>query len=843
MKSMAAHPMSGLNNSRIRFGDCEIDAASFELCRDGRPCAVEPQVLELLLYLARNPGRLVTKSDLIENVWGGRIVSDSTLASRIKSARRAIGDDGAQQKLIRTVHGRGVRFVAAVRAEGAAFPEADGAPQASPRPAIAVLPFANLGGDAAQAYFSDGLTEDIIVDLARFRLFRVAARGASFRFRDERPDPQRVGRELAVDYIVTGSLRRQDRNLRFCAELTETRTGNQLWTECYDRDTEDLFAVADDLVRTVAATLAGRAQAAGSALARRKPPANLAAYECVLRAHAGLAKLGDLQAEAESRRLFEQALELDAGYARAHVGLAIILLRAWFRGAADAGSALDRSLAHAERAVALDGDDHECQETLGWVLLHRRAFESSEQHYRRAIELNPNSPHELAAMGSACSYFGRPDEGIEWLERAKRVDPYFDAVWYWHLLGAAYFNARRYEDALAAFGGSARPPLWVKAYMAASHALAGRVERARGLAADIAQAAPGFSGADLAMKEPYKDAKDREHLMAGLRLADLLPETGAAGCPPAVDAEADRCYRMGRSFFLEGGWGKRALEVARQLLVQAIASDPGHARAYAALASCDCHRLLLGVPDISFATIVANSRRALELEPDLPDAYAAEGLVHFAAGRKAEANAAFERAVELGPESFDAHFFHGRNCLVHGLNEKAAQLFERAALLNPNDFAALGLLVDAYRVLGRPDDSMAAARRCVERARLHIAAHPDNANALAYAAIVAAELGERDLARDWAMRAMAIDPDDIIVNYNLACAYGTLGEPEIALDRLRRAVPDDPFGRRALAEWIEMDTSIDSLRHLPEFRHLVAALEPAAGAGARRPASAQLAPA
>ena len=838
--------MANPQSLHLQFGEYEIDLAAFELRRGGQPCAVEPQVLELLAYLVRNAGRLVTKADLIEHVWDGRIVSDSTLASRVKSARRAIGDDGEQQRLIKTVHSRGVRFVGEVRvevrpADGAAEAPVEGAaavrrvaiPGAPEEmPSIAVLPFANVGGDPELSYLVDGLSEDIITDLSRFRQLRVIARDSCFRHREAGTDLRAAAQSLGADYVVTGSVRRQGSRLRLSAQLTAADSRNELWAERFDRSTEDVLAATDELVRTIVGTLAGRVRAA---LAKRKPPANFAAYDCVLRAQAALSKIGDLGEEAEAQRLFEQALSCDPHYPRAHAGLAIVLLRDWYRG--DNEAAIDRALSHAQQAVAFDSDDNECQETLGWVLLHRRAFDLSERHYRRAVELNPSSPDELAAMGIACSYFGRPEEGIGWFELTKKVDPFFDPSWYWNLLGATYFNARRYEDALAAFARNATPPVWVRAYGASAHALAGRTSAARALAASIAADAPDFSAADMMRKEPYKAAADIEHLAAGLRLAGLLPAgadapapesvaaLSARQAPPTASTEAHQYYLMGRSFLISGGWGKRALEVARQMFVKAIEADPDFAHAYAALASCDCKRLLMDVQGVSFQTIAAYSERALALQPGLCEAYAAKGMAHYAAGECAEADAAFDQAIATGQPRFEAYFFYGRHCLAEQRHEQAAELLERAAELNQNDYGALGLLDDCYRRLGRCDEARAAARRCLERVTAEVTAHPDNANALAFGAIIATELGEDARALDWAGRAIAIDPHDLVVNYNVACTYAGLGELERAVARLHHAIPDDPVCQRAFTQWMKMDISLDPLRPLPEFQRLMHDLE------------------
>ncbi|MGH6928263.1 MAG: tetratricopeptide repeat protein, partial [Dongiaceae bacterium] len=216
-------------------------------------------------------------------------------------------------------------------------------------------------------------------------------------------------------------------------------------------------------------------------------------------------------------------------------------------------------------------------------------------------------------------------------------------------------------------------------------------------------------------------------------------------------------------------------------------------------------------------TIVRNSARALELGPDLAEAHAAKGLMLYTAGQHIAANTAFEHAVRLGPELFEAHYFYARNCRSQGLHEKAAELFERSAAINQNDFRALGLLVDEHRALGRMEDSLSAARRCLERINVEVAAQPDDSYALAFGSNILAELGERELAEQWASRASRIDPDDAIVNYNLACTYAALGRPDDALARLQATFDAVPINRRVFLEWMQHDTAIDPLRSHPGF--------------------------
>src|SRR5262245_58375137 len=320
--------------------------------------------------------------------------------------------------------------------------------------------------------------------------------------------------------------------------------------------------------------------------------------------------------------------------------------------------------------------------------------------------------------------------------------------------------------------------------------------------------------------EPEPETERLHQEIRAQRTAPRQPSAGATSTPLDVahGAGADEYYLMGRSFFLRNIWSRGALDVARQLFVQAIELDPRCARAHAGLANCDCYRLLLGVPGASLDAIAASCARALALAPDIAESHAAQGLALYTAGQHGPANAAFERAVILGPELFEAHYFYARNCRAQGNHEKAAQLFERAAALNQNDFRALGLLADEYRALGRVDDWLAATRQCLARVQVEVATQTHDGHALAFGSHILADLGENELAEAWAGRARELDPDDPIVNYNLACTWVALGRVDDALARLRATFAATPLNRRAFYDWMRQDSAIDPLRDHPAFR-------------------------
>lgn len=275
-----------------RFGTFTLDPQTYELLSDDEVVAVEPQVFSLLIHLIENREHVVSKEELTEVVWDGRIVSEATLSSRINAARRAVGDNGKEQAVIKTVPRRGFRFVAkilqdvAVQSSGQistldektkSEPVSDAPIEIRERPVIAVLPFDNMSGDPDQEYFADGMTEDIITALSKHRWLRVIARNSTFGYKGRALDIRKIASELGASYVVEGSVRRSGQRLRITAQLIDAATGDHLWAERYDRDLEDIFDLQEEITDTIVGRIEPELGAAERHRVERKPRTNLQA--------------------------------------------------------------------------------------------------------------------------------------------------------------------------------------------------------------------------------------------------------------------------------------------------------------------------------------------------------------------------------------------------------------------------------------------------------------------------------------------------------------------------------------------------------------------------------------
>jgi TolB-like protein/cytochrome c-type biogenesis protein CcmH/NrfG len=399
------------------------------------------------------------------------------------------------------------------------------------KPSIAVLPFTNMSGDPDQEYFSDGITEDIITELSRFRSLFVIARNSSFHYKGQSPKVQDVGRELGVRYVVEGSVRKAGNRVRVTAQLVEAASGNHLWAERYDRDLEDIFAVQDELVRTITSTVGGRVESAGEIRAERLSESDLLAYDHVLRASAALWRMN----KEDNRRAAchaRQAIELDPQSAQAHHVLASALVTDWMaHWVEDREATLLMAFESAKRAVMLDESSSAALAALGEIQVYRREFEDARHSFERAIKLNPNDAQALGLYGIYLIAVGRSDEALVQYELTERMNP-LQRDWVDWLKGIAFFTVRRYDEAIATLRTIKDPINEVRGWLAASYAGAGRLEEARATLEEFLRVAENdmaiFPGRKLAAWEDYwhgameyQDDADFEHLYDALRKAGL----------------------------------------------------------------------------------------------------------------------------------------------------------------------------------------------------------------------------------------------------------------------------------------------------------------------------------
>jgi TolB-like protein len=490
-----------------RFGDYFLDAARFELSENGKAVAIEPQVFSLLLHLIENSGRVVSKDDLINEIWDGRSISDTTLSSRISALRRAIGDNGDAQSVIRTIPRRGFRFVADFTTEGvsgaagvhdeAAATDAtqngrvrpepnhsqlmkptDVADEFPPtvHPILVVLPFKNAS-PALDQHFCDGLTEDIISNLTHFSEVRVIASSTSFRFKNHDLSHSEIAAEVGAVYIVEGSVRREGDRLRIAVQLIEAATAVSLWADRYDRQVEDIFAVQDAATHMIVASLGVKMQSAELTRALRKGPSNLNAYECLLRARRYTATL-DEKMHADARDLLEKAIRLDPNYAEAHALLANVYLAEYRFDANTLPNPIGRALRMALKATQLD----------------------------------PQSAY--AHCWLAIVHF---DRGIEFARRAQELNPLHPG-WYHFAYARLHYHQRRYEEMLVDVQRISMPNFfWTHMLDAAALGQLGDPRAAASLAF-MDESQSGVSPA-VEMQKWNLAKRDFDHIMEGLRKA------------------------------------------------------------------------------------------------------------------------------------------------------------------------------------------------------------------------------------------------------------------------------------------------------------------------------------
>jgi TolB-like protein len=529
---------------RYLFEDCVLDTDRRELRRGAKLMAVEPQVFDLLVHLISHRDKVVSKDDLLAAIWHGRIVSESALFNRINAARSAIGDAGDQQRLIKTLPRKGVRFVGAVRVDEPPaetdvqpIPASEQTPTADiavvrgdqrlplpDRPSIAVLPFDNMSGDPDQEYFTDGISEDLITGLARIRWLFVIARNSTFVYKHRAVDVKQVARELGVRYVLEGSVRRAGKQVRISAQLVDAVTGGHHWAERYDRKLGDIFSVQDEITQSVAGAIEPRLLAAEGVRVLSRSPNDLGAWELVARAQTHFWRLTRPDYETAIKAL-ERAVESFADYAPARSLLGFCLVFAAHMGWIEREQGLRVGRQHALRGVALDDCDPWGHTALGYSALMERRTEEAIMAFSRAVTLNPNSAAAHSHLSRGFAFAGRDREAIEHGNEAIRLSPLDpEMALFLGAIAVAHYTAGRYSEAAhytmealrlrPGFQGAQR-------LRCASLAQAGRLEEARAFLATIRCEQPQLSINWVRASVPYQTPELMERFLDGMRKAGL----------------------------------------------------------------------------------------------------------------------------------------------------------------------------------------------------------------------------------------------------------------------------------------------------------------------------------
>ncbi len=540
----------------LQFGSCRMDTSRFELHRGGEHVSVEPQVFDLLLQLIENRDRIVTRDEIIEKIWKGRIVSDAAISSRVKAARQAVGDNGKTQSLIKTIHRRGIRFVGEVRIEAdsakpAEIMEAVHASQKTTtsghagsrengdagrpaplhathvdvvldervagidltlpkQPSIVVLPFQMLGGEEADQIVSDGLSLDIMTGLARTRSLFVISRGTAFMFRGAAHDARSVSEKLGVRYVLHGSIHLRGRQARIHAALTDAIAGSETWANHFTCSIGDIFEVQDGIVGEIIGAVEAEIEHSERRRALLASPSSLDAWSAY---HRGSWHMYQFTREGyvEAERLFKLAAKLDPNSSRVFAGLSFVhWQRAFLEIGTDREGEIQQAFDYAKHALLLDPREPQGYWALGRAFLLRHDVDQAVEEIARSVDLNPNF-----AMGHYSVSFARmlkADGAASDLDvrQARRLSPY--DLMSFAMLTVQAFNATvlgRLDEGADLADRAVRQPnshYHILAMAAFCNAAAGRDHVSQRYVARLKSIHPGYRVADYFRAFPYRDA-------------------------------------------------------------------------------------------------------------------------------------------------------------------------------------------------------------------------------------------------------------------------------------------------------------------------------------------------
>jgi len=551
----------------FRIEGWRVDPACGYITRDGKDIHLEPRVMDVLIYLVERAGKVVSREDLQASVWAGRVVSYDALTGAMQKLRKALGDDPRHPRIIETLSKKGYRLIATVASADEVARDNSSAAAAVPgdrghaamargaalvlvalaliavvvffvlrswRPAeelpnnaaatvsIAVLPFDNLGGLPEQEYFADGMTDDLITELAKDPGLLVIARDSAFLYKGQSRDVRRVAENLNVRYILSGSVRRVGDRLRLNVQLTDTATDSHLWAEHYDGRLSNVFALQDEIVGRIVSALASRIGPGAQVSRKRQKTVSPKAYDYFLLGRNSFFRYASKDENLKARELYAKAIELDPGFATAYAMLAWTYAFEAMNGwSASREESLTAAYRYATRALELDKGLPVAYFVTGLVHREKGEYRQALEEAEKAIALDPNYANAHVLLATLLYYTGQPRAGLEKIKKAMQLNPHHPYNYPFHL-GQAYFILGQYQEAIDAFmkGLASNPSSErLRVWLAASYARAGREDDARWEAEQVLAQNPGFSLDRIKQAFPFKDPADLERFLGALRIA------------------------------------------------------------------------------------------------------------------------------------------------------------------------------------------------------------------------------------------------------------------------------------------------------------------------------------
>jgi len=500
------------------------------LFTDGDVIQLTPTTLALLQYFLQNPGRLINKQELLEQLWKDVYVEDSAVKGYVRKLRKILNDNPSKPEYIETARGLGYRFIGHIEVDQSSQVSANETMPGDSNLTIAVLPFKNLNDTNAEDYFSDGISEDIITELARFPVISVIARHSSFAFRDKKVNVSEVGKNLGAQFIVDGSVRRIDNQVRVNAQLNDARINKTLWAERYDRELTDIFAVQDEVTRAIVAIVAAQLGKTIAESARRKPTTDIQSYEFFLQGNQHYYRFNP-EDNLCAAQFYQKSIQRDPEFARAHAGLANTLITDHFLVWRRNENAVQKCLESVRTALALDGSDGLARIIHTWALIADARWQEAELEVDRVLTQTSGDADVMVETGHCLYIIGRHEAGLALIEEAVRLNPLFpDSYRRW--LGIGYYRAKRYResvDTLRSVGLDG----WGQGWLAAAFARAGQQEKA---AATIKKfialrkeelslaGSEAFSTTELLgnYRDNFRHEVEWQHFIEGLVLAGLV---------------------------------------------------------------------------------------------------------------------------------------------------------------------------------------------------------------------------------------------------------------------------------------------------------------------------------